>query len=80
MKTAYTLKKRKGTKEMHLFEGDFNEEPCTSKAESICHKMKKSESIGNVFQCLDEQEAREECAEIGRPVCGDCVSRLYATN
>jgi len=76
---AYTLKKKKDTKELHLFEGDMTPEGCNSASTSICEKMKKSESEKNVFTCFNEDEARKKCAEIGRDVCGICVSHLYST-
>ena len=41
--------------------------------------MKKSDSIGNNFQCFNEQQARTEIAKIGRHVCGVCTSHLYTT-
>lgn len=76
---AYTLKRKKNTEEYHLFEGDFSQEPCTSKKLSICKKMDKSESQGNAFTCFNEEQARKQIAEIGRPVCGVCTSHLYTT-
>jgi hypothetical protein len=76
---AYSLKRKKNTEEYHLFEGDFSQEPCTSKNLSICKKMDKSESQGNAFTCFNEEQARKQIAEIGRPVCGVCTSHLYAT-
>lgn len=76
---AYTLKKKSNTEEFHLFKGKMTEEACTSKQVSICEKMDKSESSGNKFTCYNEDEARKTCAEIGRAVCGICVSHLYAT-
>lgn len=76
---AFTLKRRKDTEEYHLFEGDFSQEPCTSKNESICKKMDKSESQGNTFMCYTEEQARKRIAEIGRSVCGVCTSHLYTT-
>ena len=33
----------------------------------------------NVRICLNEGEARNMAAEIGRAVCGICVSHLYTT-
>ena len=42
--------------------------------------MKKSESEKNIFMCYNENEARTKCAEIGRAVCGTCVSHLYSTD
>lgn len=74
---AYTLKKKANTDELHLFEGDFIQPPCTSYPKSICKKMQKSDSEKNIFTCLDEEKARESCSRIGRQVCGTCVSHLY---
>lgn len=76
---AYTLKIKENTNEYHLFEGEMSTNSCTSKNQSICEKMKKNESSGNVFQCKDENEARTRCAKLGREVCGTCVSHLYTT-
>lgn len=76
---AYTLKRRKDTEEYHLFKGDFSIQPCTSKNESICKKMIKSESQENAFTCFTEEQARKRIAEIGRSVCGVCTSHLYTT-
>ena len=79
-KDAYTLKEDNSTGEYHLFKGKFTEEnKCTSTQSSICKGMDKSESAANIFSCLDEDEARIECAKIGREVCGTCVSDLYKT-
>lgn len=39
--------------------------------------MDNTESKGNLFTCATEQEARGKIAEIGRKVCGTCVSHLY---
>lgn len=80
MAKAYTLKKKKDTKELHIFKGDFTEgKKCNSEASSICNKMIKSESAGNKVACKNASEMRLECAQIGRAVCGSCVSHLYAT-
>jgi hypothetical protein len=76
---SYTLKKKKVTGEYHLFEGVMTEEGCTSKQVSICQKMDKSESAGNVFACEEEHTARRKCAKIGKAVCSICVSRFYTT-
>lgn len=80
---AYTLKKHKETNELHLFKGEMTpqdkEHKCSSRQKSICRKMDKSENMGNVFSCATEQEARDQCAKLGRRVCGICVSDLYAT-
>lgn len=77
---AYTLKQKKETEELHLFEGEFTEPgKCNSGATSICEKMAKADSSGNIFACKNENDARTQCAQIGRKVCGVCVSHLYAT-
>lgn len=76
---AYTLKKRVKTEEYHLFEGDFTNTGCNSENISVCEKMEKQASEGNVFTCKDENEARTRIAEIGRKVCGVCTSHLYTT-
>ena len=74
---AYTLKKKKGKEEYHLFEGRMTAEGCTSKQISICEKMDKEESSGNIFACEEEDSARKKCAKIGKAVCRNCVSLLY---
>ena len=82
MKRAYSFKKKTSTDEIHIFEGEFNldKTSCHTDNNSICNKMKKSdgEFILN-GQCKDEQQAREKAANVGRSVCGDCVSHLYTT-
>jgi hypothetical protein len=76
---AYTLKKKKGTGEFHLFEGRMTAEGCTSKQLSVCGKMDKLESSGNEFSCEEEDTARKKCAKIGRAICSECVSHFYTT-
>ena len=76
---AYTLKKKKGAEEYHLFEGRMTEEGCTSKQLSLCGKMDKSESAGNIFSCEEEDSARKKCAKTGRAVCVDSVSHFYTS-
>lgn len=75
---SYTLKKKRNKEELHLFEGEIkNKTECTSNYNSICYKMKKDESSMNLFACFTDEEARIEIANIGRKVCGICVSHLY---
>lgn len=77
---VYTLKQKKDTGELHLFEATLSSNKrCTPKEKSICKKMQRSESVANVFACKTEDEARRVCATRGREVCGTCVSSLYAT-
>lgn len=80
-KVVYTLKKRKDTEELHLFRAipTSDNKQCTPNKISICKKMDKDESSGNIFTCASENDARKKCAEIGRPVCGICVSTLYTS-
>lgn len=78
-KIVYTLKRKKDTNELHLFEGKMvSDDECRSNLKSVCGMMEHSEGE-NIFQCEDEQSARERCAKLGRQVCGVCVSTLYAT-
>ena len=77
---AYTLKQKNETEELHLFLGKHTEpNKCTSDSTSICKMMLKTDSHGNIFACKNENDARIECAKLGRKVCGVCVSHLYAT-
>lgn len=77
---VYTMHKRRDTHEYHLFEGEMTEPgKCSVPVYSICKKMKKQESAQTVFACQSEAYARANAAEIGRPVCGTCISHLYAT-
>ena len=74
---AYTLKKKKGTGEYHLFLGKMTAEGCTSKEVSVCGRMDRSESAGNSFSCEEEDSARRKCAKIGKAVCSECVNIFY---
>ena len=77
--TVYTLKK-KNTNEYHLFRATPQpDNKCLPENNSICKEMKNSDSIEIFFACKTEDEARIECAKIGRDVCGTCVSDLYLT-
>jgi hypothetical protein len=79
-KVVYTLKRKKDTNELHLFEASpAEDDKCTPKSKSICNKMSKDESSGNIFACQLEDDARISCADQGRKVCGICVSHLYET-
>jgi tryptophanyl-tRNA synthetase len=55
----------------------MTENGCTSAQLSVCGKMDKSESSGNIFACEDEETIRKKCAKIGKKVCSVCVSSLY---
>lgn len=83
--TLYSLKEKE-TGQWHIFEchkeGMYLKN-CVCERHSICNHMEldRSQCFGEKeLTCLDEQAAREKCAEIdmGRKVCGTCVSHLYA--
>lgn len=80
---SYTLKQHKETGELHLFKGKMNppdsDYACTSETSSQCEEMTWDDSAGNRFGCKTEDQARKLIAEIGREVCGTCVSTLYTT-
>ncbi len=77
---VYTLKKRKGTGEYHLFEAKHNatKDACTPNVQSVCKKMNNSDSIETAFACQSEEYARSSAATYGRSACGTCISHLYA--
>lgn len=80
--TVYCLKKRGDSEEYHLFACKTleDESKCTCEQNSICKKMRSSESTGpNIFSCKQEDIARIESAKKGRKVCGVCISHLYET-
>ena len=59
---VYTLKQKQDTDELHLFEATLNTEgTCTPQNESVCKKMKKAESVSNIFACQSESNARSLC-------------------
>lgn len=82
MEKAYSFLKDKKTEEKHIFEGDFKSDSgCFADAKSICKKDIKNDGdwISNA-SCLNEVAARKKAAELGRTVCGICVSHLYTTD
>ena len=79
-KILYCLKRKKDTKELHLFRAVPKEDnKCIPEEFSICKKMEKTESDKNIFSCESEYDARINCASNGRSVCGICISSLYET-
>ena len=75
---VYCLKKKFRTEELHLFKGVLNVGNSYSYEElSVCQKMHINENIEIKFSDKPEDIARTECAELGRQVCGTCVSNLY---
>ncbi len=81
MAKVYCLKEKKTSGECHLFECEMNSDSsCSCNQKSVCKKMEGKERIGeNIFSCKSEKTTRIEVAEIGRRVCGNCVSHLYET-
>ncbi|NBG93658.1 hypothetical protein FEZ21_20270 [Pseudomonas sp. 9.1(2019)] len=79
-KVVYTLKKRTDTEEVHIFTATpVPEDKCRPANKSICRKMDLSETESTLQACMSERTARVKAAEIGRSVCGPCVSHLYET-
>lgn len=74
---AYTLKRKKGGNEMHLFKGRMTEEGCTSEQISVCGLMDKADSAENIFSCEEEKSARKKIAKQGHDVCSDCAATMY---
>lgn len=74
----FSLLEKNNTKELHLFHSRLSNSACNALNDSICNKMTLSENSKTIFSCKDENEARKKCAELGRQVCGTCVSNLYA--
>lgn len=77
----YSLIEMKNTGELHLFESGKSLAlgVCMKEKDSICGRMTISDKVRIIFECKNEDDARLECAKIGRAVCGTCVSHLYAT-
>lgn len=79
-KNLYIIKQKENTEEYHIFTSYLTEKnECMTSNLSICKKMKNKESIQTNNKCMNEEKIRHEVAEIGRPVCGICVSSLYTT-
>lgn len=77
---VYTLKRKNNTQELHLFEGEMtSSKECDLNPVSICNKVNQTAASGSIFVCKTAQETREKCAQMGRSVCGTCISHLYAT-
>ncbi len=81
MAKVYCLKEKKTSGECHLFECEMSsQDSCSCNKKSVCGKMEEAEQIGsNIFSCVSETLTRTKVAEIGRRVCGTCVSHLYET-
>lgn len=73
----------KGDDLWHIFPATHKEPPNTgcsllNSRNSICNKLDWNDAIEKKDHCYNEHEMREECKEIGRPICGICISHLYA--
>lgn len=78
---AYSSFKYTNTNEIYIFEGRFLPENCNAELSSICKKNedRNTKNTMVVRTCLDEDEARQKAASLGKVVCGVCVSHLYTT-
>lgn len=72
----FTGLRHKVTEEIHLFRVSVAHAVSST---SVCERMLSSEQDGVPFSMFDEDEARMECAILGKKVCGTCVATLYAT-
>jgi hypothetical protein len=81
MGKVFCLKEKETSGECHLFECEMTSDTnCSCNPKSVCKKMNESERTGdNIFSCASDKIAREKIAQIGRRVCGTCVSHLYET-
>lgn len=79
---GFQLRTKDVSGEKHLFGAarDANG-VITASLHSQCKKVewKITSIMAADFEFKKEDEARMRCAEIGRKVCGTCVSTLYAT-
>ncbi|MCJ8331446.1 MAG: hypothetical protein MJH11_15895 [Lentisphaeria bacterium] len=78
----YSILKKSGTDELHLFPSKKNDEnKCIKAKSSICRKalLDDCEKVVYLNNCRDKNDTRELCASYGEPVCAACISALYAT-
>lgn len=76
---VYILRERKDTGELHLFKGKkTTKNECKAEDISICGKIDINGNSRTIFACQSEENARKQCAKIGRKVCAICISHLYA--
>ncbi len=68
------------SEEWHIFPATSTNPGCDFLTRrSICLDMGWEEAIDKKLACLNENEARMICAEMGRQICGVCISHLYST-
>ncbi|AXG70838.1 hypothetical protein KORDIASMS9_03085 [Kordia sp. SMS9] len=73
----YTLKEN-STGQLHVFKSKKDDAgECFTETMSVCGKMRYNQTIKHHFACQTETFTRKKLAEIGRSVCGTCVSHLY---
>lgn len=66
-------------KEWHIFPVNLTIKKCNPLSEvSICGKMDRQEMIEE-YNCIPDNKSRVKAAEIGRGICGTCVSHLFKT-
>ncbi|AFM13440.1 hypothetical protein [Turneriella parva] len=78
-KELYSILQSKETDQLHIFISYLDaEKKCAAEDLSICEKMFLSDQGKNHTQCQNAAMTRAVAAKIGWPVCGTCVSHLYA--
>lgn len=80
MPKAYSFFKNRATEEKHIFEGETTKDSCSANPKSICKKITRDDNLWITnATCLNEVLARKKASELGRSVCGTCVSHLYTS-
>ena len=82
MEEKYGLRQYGENDEYHLFRtetvyGDIYNN-CKFLGNADCSSdIDIDNSSSTDYQCLSEEEMREECASLGRKMCGKCIQELY---
>lgn len=72
----YLLRRKKTTNEIHIFATN-SPSLCDAVLMSQCNKISRDETENVHSFCASDSETRMQSANIGRPVCGQCVATLY---
>lgn len=77
----YSIRLDMKTGEYHLFKSNTAHlGGCVeNESLSICKEVKQTDCEYAKMKCLHENEARNQCAYLGRKVCANCIGDLYRT-
>ncbi len=74
---AFTLLKKDGTEELHLFKGKFEDGSCRIGLDSICGNMQQEEQLRpSHFSCKPPKVAKLLCEKYGDKICQSCYDEL----